>query len=270
MSTNRTLYIWFNDACLPVHLYHNPVADLIYKKFKHLANLPIQLFDGDVFFNKQVVDFDHARERLIDHAQALGIEIKSASLEDQSYLNYLHGLYEENFNGQELWLRFHEHIHIIEKIINNRIQPILSVDYRTRAGKLEEKFDRSFLQYSTARVKKNQCFIQWQELAKTPYQYFVNKEPNDISRLCQLVKPWLTIRPSLHFACDEINFLDNVDLAAFDNWFSDYQEQWCKFWNLSAWNNIEPWQVIPIGEIDSADLFVEKLKNNQLPLRITQ
>jgi hypothetical protein len=267
MEANKILNIQFANSNLKIFLYDNPVADVIYTKFKHLANVPIELYEGDVFFNCGTIE--QAGLKLVDYARALGIDIDSSLFQDQSYLNFLHRLYEENFNGHELWLKFHEHIHIVEKILYNRVQPIVSIDYRTRAGKLEEKFDRKFLQYATDRVAKNQCFVQWQELAKTPYQYFANKEPNDITRICQLVKPWLSLRPSLHFACDEIDFLADSDPEAFDQWFAKYKEPWCAYWNVPDWNSLEPFLVIPIGEIESADLLVDKLKNNQLPLRIT-
>lgn len=270
MLANKVLNLCFPNENLKIFLYDNPVADLVYTKFKHLAHIPIEFNDTDIYFNHNVVNFDTASRQIVQYANQLGIYVNAIHLKDQDYLNHLHRLYEEGFDGEHKWLQFHEHIHILEAILYNRIRPIISIDYRTKAGKLEENFDRNYLQHADVVVRKNQCFVQWQELGKTPYQYFVNNEPNDVNRLCQLAKPWLTLKPSIHVACRQINFLDDADLESFDSWFANYKNEWTSFWNIKDWNSQEAFAVIPIGEIESADILVDKLKQNQMPLRITQ
>ena len=122
---------------------------------------------------------------------------------------------------------------------------------------------------SWCKIKKNQCFVRWQELAKIPYSYYVDNEPDNIKRLCELAKPWINLKASFHIACADIDFLENIDISSFDSWFSKYKNDWCNHWKISDWDSTESFKVIPIGEIDDSDILVSNVKNNNLPLRIS-
>ena len=269
MPDDKHLIIQFVDSNLKIKLYNNPLAEFIYSKYKHLKHLPLNFNDRDIFLNKKNTDIDLAKKALIEHANNISITVDATKLNEQNYLNYLHEIYEKNFDGAETWLKFHEHIHVLETLnANQDHQPIISFDYRTLTGHLQSSFKREYYKYSTATVEKNQCFLRWQELAKPPYYYFINKEPDNIKRLCELAKPWVTLRPSIHVACDNINFLENVNISAFDDWFVEFKDQWCHHWGITDWDSTETFKVIPIGEIEDADKLVNNIKNNNLPLRI--
>jgi hypothetical protein len=271
MFSNKHLDICFINDSLRINLYDNPVSDYVYGAFKHLKNVPLSFNDVDFFFNQSVNDFTLAQESIIKYAQDLSIDIDSARLNDQLYLNHLHEIYEKNFNGQSQWLKFHEHIHIIETIVSKDLpDPIIAIDYRTLAGKVKKSFNREYYKYSTSLVKKNQCFICWQELGKTPYYYYLTNEANDITRLCELAKPWITLRPSFYVACDDIDFLDGINFDSFDAWFAPFKHDWCSHWQITDWNSAETFKVIPIGEITSADDLVNNIKNNNLPIKVIQ
>jgi hypothetical protein len=270
MANDKYLTVQFSDGNLQIKLYDNPLAEFIHSKYKHLKNLPLNLNDKDIFFNKKNTDINLAKKTFTEYAKNISITVDTNKLNQQDYLNYLHEIYEKNFDGKEDWLKFHEHIHILETLNANQIiQPIISFDYRTLAGRLQNSFKREYYKYSTVTVKKNQCFLSWQELAKPPYYYYLNKEPNDIKRLCELSKPWVTLKTSIHIACDNINFLENIDILAFNNWFAKFKDQWCEYWGIPDWDPTETFKVIPIGEIEDADRLVNNIKNNNLPLRIS-
>jgi hypothetical protein len=279
VADNKQLKIWFEHEVLEINLYSNPVSEWLYSRYKHLAHLPLDFGKKNLFFD-QCPDRSVAEHAVKQSADRLGITIQDLSLSDQSYLNYLHSVYEKNFlqsaykektSSTEDWVAFHDAVHMMEKVNTQEGQlPFVSFDHNVRAGALEKTFDRKYLKYATSQVKKNQCFVQWEELGKTPWDYFQNCEPNDIDRLCELAKPWLMLRTSFRVACDDFDLLENVDFAEFNNWFSSYQQPWCDHWRLTDWNPVEMLQVIPIGEIANVDLLINNIRNNRRPTRITQ
>lgn len=271
MHVNKFLKIIFkNNQVLKIQLYDNPLSNYLYSAVKHLQHVPLNFFDDDIFFNDEVLDLALAKKKLQKYASYLDIEVDLNKVSDQYYLNSLHEIYEKNFNGSALWLKFHEHIHIVEKINYNLVaEPIISINYRTLAGKLEKPFLREYYIHAVSKIKKNQCFMRWQELAKSPYSYYLNKEPNNINRLCELSKPWITLRPSFHIACDDLNLLKGVNIESFDNWFAYFKDEWCKHWDILDWNSLEMFKVIPIGEFEDTDILVNNIKNNNFPIKIT-
>lgn len=272
MHESKFLNICLKDnQFLKIDLYNNPLADYFYNSIKHLKNVPLNFFENDIFFNSEIANLSIAKNKLENYANNIGIQIDVLELSNQSYLNYLHEIYEKSFDGTAAWLRFHEYIHIIEKIVcNKKTEPIISFNYRTLAGKLEKPFLRQYNKYSVSKIQKNQCFMRWQELAKPPYFYYENKEIDDIDRLCELAKPWITLRPSFHIACYDIDVLDGIDLDPFDKWFAAFKDDWCKHWDITDWDSAETFKVIPIGQIEDADVLVNNIKNNNFPIKITR
>ncbi len=278
MADSKQLKIWFEHEVLEINLYSNPVAEWLHSKYKHLSNLPLEFDEKNLFFNR-CTDRTVVEQTIKQSAHTLGIDISATQLSEQSYLNHLHSIYETNFlhsaykektANTEDWILFHDAVHMLEKINSQDSHlPFVSFDYNTRAGALEKSFDRAYLRYATSRLKKNQCFVQWEELGKSPWDYFQNHEPDDLERLCELAKPWLMLRTSFRVACADINLLDQIDFGEFNAWFSSYQQSWCNHWNITDWTPEEMLQVIPIGEID-ANRLVDNINNGHLPLRVTQ
>lgn len=279
MAEGKQLKIWFDNDAIEINLYSNPVAEWLHSRYKHLAHLPLQFDEKNLFFDR-CTDRSIVEHAIKQSAGRLAIDIDQLSLSDQLYLNHLHSVYEKNFlhsayrekaTQTEDWIAFHDAVHTLEKInFQDSQMPWISIGHNTRAGALEKTFDREYLKYATSQVKKNQCFVQWEELGKTPWDYFQNHEPDDIDRLCELAKPWLMLRTSFRVACDDFDLLENVDFAEFNTWFSSYQQSWCNHWGLTNWTPTEMLQVIPIGEMPDVDLLINNVKNNRLPTRITQ
>jgi hypothetical protein len=270
MPNKKELIIHFADDNLKIKLYSNPLSEFIYSRYRHLKNLSLSFNDRDIFFKEKNTNIDLAKIALREYANWVSVTVDISKLSEQDYLNYLHEIYEKNFDGTENWLKFHEQIHTLE-ILNSgqNVQPIISFDYRTLGGPLEGSFKREYYNYSTLSATKNQCFLRWQELAKPPYNYWKDKEPDDINRFCQLSKPWVTLKTAIHVACDNINFLENVDLFSFNEWFSQFREQWCTHWGIVDWDQAETFKFIKIGEIEDVDILVDNIKKNNLPLRIS-
>jgi hypothetical protein len=250
-----------DNSIFDIKLNSNPVGQYIEKSFKHLQHLPLptKIYDYPAYY---VNDKDLLYTTLIDSAKKLNIDIDVSKLVNQEYLNYLHEIYEHGYKkGTNVWLDFHEMIHSIEKLNNGDIiDDQIIVNYRDAAGLLEKPFDRNYLQYAVQNVSAGTCYCRWSELGKHPYQYWLDKEPNDIIRLCQLATPWTILRPSFTIALEDTDlFLSKEELQEFNTWFSEYKDQWIQHWNLKSWDEKEMNSVIPIGEILDVSTFKEKI-----------
>lgn len=269
MALNKQLKVVFNNGSITVDLYNNEVASILYKKFKHLKNLPLNFQDQDVFFRFKSLSLTQNIDLLKKRARQVSVILDIDKLGKIEYINQLHEEYEKNFDGNPAWLGFHETLHAIENLLLAvPVHPVITFDYRTLAGSLETNFDREYHNFSTYRVYRGECYVKMQELGKHPYMYFASNEPNSIDRLCKLAKPWLKLRPTIHVACADIDFLDGIDLNKFDQWFEPYKTAWCQHWNLNQWHSREQYQVIAIGRIDNLDKLVDRMQVNDDPIRV--
>jgi hypothetical protein len=264
--------IIFNDSSvIPIELYDSIVEPDVIKIYKHLQNItiPFQKWDSP-FYSKNysyadIVDF------LAQCGELIGVKVdkKQCLSNTQQYFNLLHKIYEVGYNGLSAWLDFHEHIHICENFHNQTGQLKLSIDYREKAGMLEKPFDFLWIQSAVTELKPGDVYISWAELGKSPYTYWQNNEPNDIQRICQLAKPWLTFRPKLNIALVDINSLYQKDIVNFNNWWKTYHEEWCLHWGIPQWTIENMFSHLVIGNVNDINNLTCLLKNNVFPEKVT-
>jgi len=267
------LTLFLNDeSTFNIDVENNPISQYIEKSFRHLQHLPIPFHIYD-YIKRHITDKDLLYTNLINSAAHLGIKVETRQLGDQKYLNELHKIYEFGYNkGSNVWLEFHEMIHFIESLNNmnqRMIKDQFEINYRDQAGPLEKPFDRTYLKHSTHTIDKGTCYCHWSELGKTPYQYWMDNEPDDIARICTLAKPWTMLRPSFTIALEDIDFkLSQKQEQEFNKWFSKYKKQWLEYWKLDSWSEHEMNAVIPIGKISNIDLLKNKMHSCATPTYI--
>ena len=135
----------FDTGTVDIELYPGPTTDLIVRCYKHLQHVPLPIRDWDYPFYLDQIKLEHVIEKLCNFAMQLGVEIDPEQCDQQSYLNYLHGVYEKNYNGRPLWLDFHENIHLCEELNKLKRGKVLAINYRELAGPLLLDFDRTLL-----------------------------------------------------------------------------------------------------------------------------
>jgi len=270
MTTETKLkIIWDDLPSIDVVLNNIPPSDFVIKSMRFLQNvdLPTQAWDNP--FGAIYRDNEFVVDRLYEYASKLNLDIDKPKIIDQEYLNFVHKIYEQNYDGDPDYLQFHETIHRLEELINGLVPPNrIGFEYREKSGLLEKDFDRSYLKYATLNIKKGTLYMSWQELGKTPYRYFMDNEPSDITRLCELAKPWNILKPNFFVSIIDKDYLQGKDLNKFNEWFQKYKQDWCDFWNLSDWTPEEMFKVIPVGYIPDVDNLIERYKNNILPKRL--
>lgn len=258
--------IFSNNEKIKINLNDNDISKYFLKVYKHLQHLNLPFFPeyDNPFISS---DIENLTEKLINYGKKLNLDIeKNLCLQkNQDYLNLLHKIYEKNYDGNSLWLKFHELIHLCE---GEKVYNILEINYRELAGPLE----KNLLNYNfilDSEVFKGEIYTGWSELAKKPYRYWYDGEDDNLERLCELAKPWIKLRPKIMVALEDIDFLKNKDLYnGFDQWWEKYESIWCKHYGLSSYGFKDMNSIIKIGNIDNVNRCIELLKKQIHPIGI--
>jgi hypothetical protein len=260
-----------NGVQVPIELNNSPVQDTILGYYKHLQHVPIPFrpWDNPFYFSNS--SYDSLVDCLINYGKEVHVEVardKCIQLDPQAYFNYLHKVYENNYNGDTKWLNFHESIHQCEYYLLGRQENALTIDYREKGGPLEKAFNIDWLSAGTTKIRAGDVYIKWGELGKSPYSYWDNGEPDNMTRLCELAKPWKICRNKISIALYDTDLLANLDRENFDNWWNNYKQTWCQHWAIADWTLDQMYSAIVIGRVDSADTILEQLKNQICPIKV--
>lgn len=257
----------FNDSVVDIVLNHNPISSAVQGMYRHLQHLPIDFkpWDNPYYSNTPHSDLV---SKLVSFGKAVGVDVDAQKCQnqDQNYLNAIHKIYEQGYDGSPAWLDYHEHIHMCE--FKAKKTQTLVIDYREKSGLLEKPFNMDWMAHTVTKVQRGDVYIKWAELGKSPYAYWKNSEPNNIQRLCELAKPWLKLRPKLSIALNDVDFNDQLDKKEFSLWWEQYEQPWCKHWGINQWGLTEISSVSVIGHIDDIDLVDQNLQKNLFPTRI--
>ena len=247
-------------------LYPSFTRDIILRWFKHLqhVNIPWRPWDYEHHYLQKSLESIH--DDLKDTAEKLELQIDMIRLGDQQYLNELHMIYEREYDGSQQYTDFHEVIHSIERKYTHR-SDYFRINFRHLAGPLKILFQYQWLEHTQLKVDPGTVFIEMDELGKSPYRYWLDKEPDNLERLTQLAKPWIWMRPRLVFALDQIGF-GTYDQEQFEKWFNQYKKAWCQHWNIPDWTIEHMRAKLPIGEVQDYQSLKEELTRGQVPCKL--
>lgn len=245
------MWIRFNNTHRVCFDIAAPFDGALARMYKHLQYVPLPWREWDSGnFAQDPVEF------LIAAGKKVSIDVDRARCDQQQYLNSLHQVYESLYDGKPEWLDYHELIHVCEK--NLGYSNTLVLDHRELAGPLSRPFDPKWMQYATSQIPAGSVFLKWAELGKTPHSYWKDGEPQDLGRLCELAKPWLTLRGCINVALEQMDFMENKDHVRFESWWQHFEKPWCDHWQIKSWSLRDQCSVIPIGDLGSNGL--EKVK----------
>jgi len=254
----------FDTGSVNIDLHPGAPTDIILKYFKHLQHVPVPMRDWDYPFYLDNITLDTVIKKLCNFAMQLDVEIDPTVCRQQSYLNHLHSVYEKNYNGESLWLDFHENIHLCEELNKLDRGKQLVIDYRELAGPLLLDFDRTLLDFDRKLdFSPGDVTVGWAELGKSPYGYWRSQEPNDIDRICELAKPYLKFQPRLEITIRPWPEKDPVDVENFVKWWACYESAWCKHWKLPSWSLDQMSGRFVIGHVVDFDKLLQLLQSNR-------
>jgi hypothetical protein len=262
--------IFSNNCVIDLSIDDSPLATTYQKIYKHLSKISIPFRPWDNPYYTKNLTYTDLVEQLIKYAHGVSVPIDRSKClaQDQMYFNSIHKIYEKNYNGNSDWLDFHEHIHMCEMYFK-KTNGVFCIDYREKSGLLEKPIDQKWLINTQTTIQAGDIYVQWSELGKTPYAYWINNEPNDIKRMCELAKPWLKLRPKIYVALEDMDRLKNKQCDEFSSWWKHYQHEWTQHWNIPSWNIENIFGVSVFGKTTQLDLLKEQLKNNAVPVRVT-
>lgn len=256
-----------NTDVFDLAIQEHDVGNVYNKIYKHLHHAKLEFREWDNPYYLDQISYEQLVDKLTLYAGKVGVAINRelALAKDQSYFNQIHKIYETNYNGNSQWLDFHEHIHLCEVKPNPHV---LDINYREKSGMLETPFDLNWLAESTYKLNAGDVYVTWAELGKTPYAYWRDNEPDDLNRLCQLAKPWLTLRPCIKIALEDVNNLENIRISEFELWWTKHEKEWCRHWNLKSWSVQQIFSGVVFGHVQDIDRMRLLLQNNIRPTGI--
>ena len=270
LANKYYMQIVFSDnASLEMLLHSTPLTEYYQKTYKHLQHVSIPFREWDAPWYLSRIGYEGLIDQLVLIAKKINIDIDRAQclLRNQNYFNHVHEIYEQQYDGNPVWLDFHEHIHMCEKFHEPK-QKILQIDYREKAGMLEKSFDHNWLNLATTKINAGDVFVEWAELGKNPYYYWHNNESTDITRMCELIKPWLKLKPALKIAMEDVDKLEHIRVSEFEHWWDQHNAPWCKHYGIASWTTADIFSAIVIGRVPEYQLVAQQLENNQHPIRV--
>lgn len=215
-------------------LYDSIVADKWFKKIKHLKRIPIDPVESEL------VDLDNLEDIYQKFCRFAGTSPVDFQNIDQKLLNHLHGIYEQSHDtlskkkNNSILYKFHHSIHYHESKNYKKLAKI-NVGWGVKEGPLTENFCCN--QYYESEIIKNNVYLPWAELGKTPLSYWRDAEPNDQARFNNLAKPHTTFRTKFFVATK------NIKPTALDNnfldWFNIYKNSWFDYHNINKWDHLD-------------------------------
>jgi hypothetical protein len=259
--------LYFRDnSFLNIDLIESPLKSYVLKFLKHLQHVDIDFkeWDNPYYIGDPV-------SSLLEYAKDLNITIDTDNIKhNQTFLNYLHEIYEKNYDGDPQWLKFHEQIHRCEQITNKTL--VTNLEWREKGGLLNSTIMPDIVESSgKTQINYGDICIEWSELGKRPIDYWVDGEPNDINRICELAKPWKTLRPKMAIYLEDCDKLETVkkDQEKYEKWWNQYKEDWCNYWGLNDYKFDTQFKVIKIGTVNDIDTLNDKLTHLINPMRIS-
>jgi hypothetical protein len=261
--------LFSNKETINLSIDGTPLGTVYQKIYKNLSQVNFTFNEWDNPYYLHSITYQDLVNQLTHYAEKVSIQIDQplCLLQDQNYFNKIHKIYEKNYNGTRAWLDFHEHIHMCELYFKEQPK-FLHIDYREKAGLLEKPFDLKWLDNATNNIKAGDVFVSWAELGKTPYTYWQNNEEDNVDRICELAKPWLTLRPKINIALEDIDLLKNKKILEFESWWQQYREDWCRHWNIPSWTIYNIFSSTVFGKVDNVSTIIDYLKNNITPIKI--
>jgi hypothetical protein len=261
--------LFFNGSTYTIKMLNTPISRSLIKMLKHLSNVQLEFHNHDNPYRYRI---DIIHEQLKTTSDQLGIEVNFNNLSDQMYLNHLHSIYEKNYNGNSIWLQFHESIHMMEVLnkglyLSPRRGPRADIGYKEKGGLLKRKYTYEELTTCQTTFSAGDVYVTFLELGKTPYEYWADSEPDNIDRLCELAKPMLQLLFKLSVALKDVDTVPK-DMNRFDQWFSKYKTQWCKHWGIPDWSTEQITGGILVGSVVGIQDFDMELQTGNVPYKL--
>jgi hypothetical protein len=231
----------------------NPVSERWIKKIKHLSKIkhsPIETTNES--FSQDIAD---THRKFCEFA---GIDYKIIDYDEQESLNFLHELYVSNHDrlgkikNNDIVYSFHNAIHELE---DQKIGTYFFVGWGIKEGPLTEKVMCN--EFYEKNILKNNIYLPWSELGKTPMIYYRDKEISNIDRLCELAKPHTTLRAKFTIALKNFTMVDFP--SGFKEWFDPFKQAWLDHYKIKDWRIQDEYAGVLLAEPKDQTMDIEQV-----------
>lgn len=235
------------------NLVSNSISERWIKKIKHLSKIKHSTIETTGLSFAQNIEHIHR-----EFCHFAGIEYNSIDYNNQQSLNLLHELYVTNHSrlsklkNNDILYKFHSSIHELEK---QGIGKRFYIGWGTSEGPLEEQFNCN--EYYAETFVKNNLYLPWTELGKTPLDYYNNNEPAEFDRFCELSKPHVTLRAKFMIALK--NFNPPALSQEFEQWFSQFKTPWLEHYNIKDWRACDEYLGVLLAEPQDPNIDIEQV-----------
>jgi hypothetical protein len=230
----------------------NPVSERWIKKIKHLSRIPHSVLETTGLYFAQNIERIHR-----EFCEFAEVEYNSIDYNEQQSLNRLHELYVTNHDrlsklkNNDVLYEFHNAIHELEKQVSKRFY----IGWGTSEGPLEEQFNCN--EFYAETFVKNNLYLPWTELGKTPLDYYNNHEPEELDKFCKLSKPHITLRAKFMIAMKDF---DPPALSReFEQWFSQFKTQWLQHYNIKDWQARDEYLGVLLAEPEDRTIDIKQV-----------
>lgn len=261
---NKSFKIIFTDkgkrtVDIDYTLNQTSLAEKWFSKITHLHRIAIDTVESEL---EDVSNLGLIYEEFCNFAGLTKVPLQK-NLNQRTY-NMLHKIYEDNHDRLKgrrengIIYKFHHAIHAAEKNYGESRKK-LHVGWGVKEGPLTQYMNcQPFYEES---IQRNNLYLPWAELGKTPYMYWNNREPNDPERFNQLCKPHTTFRAKFFVALFDIEPMPFPN--QFNQYFNQFKSQWLKKYNIDDWTEREEWCAPLLAytdtKIDTSNLRFEKI-----------
>ena len=217
-----------------------------FRKIKHLSKIQIDPVESGL---ENLSDLNKIYSQFCKFA-----DLEYTPLEEkptQKVYNTLHQLFEETHDrlsvvkDNSVLYKFHHAIHKAER--GNRPRRQIDVGWGVKEGPLTQIMNCQ--PFYEDNIKKNNLYLPWSELGKTPLTYWENKEPKDQTRFNTLCKPHYTFRAKFFIALDDKKCMTFSN--QFNQYFNQFKQQWLKHYGIDDWSERDEWCAPLLAHTDS-------------------
>jgi hypothetical protein len=238
MSNKFKIFFTFEDNkthAVDYRLNDTLIAKKWFGKIKHLRNVAVDKTISDL---DDVSDLAGLYKQFCEFA---GIGHFPFETVDQELCNRLHEIYEKEHDrisrmaDNAILYKFHQAIHNSEDKKSNKPKKYITVGWGVKEGPLTHRFNCG--DFNEPSIVRNNLYLEWSELGKTPLRYWRDKEPNDQNRFNELARPHITFRAKFAIALQDSQ-PSELD-PAFIEWFDQYKQNWLEHHGVQKWDKID-------------------------------
>ena len=255
---NKTFKIIFHDkdkniTDVKYHLHDTDLATKWFAKIKHLSRIEIDEVESEL------IDLSNLQKIYSDFCSFSGLEkIDISEIPTQNECNMLHKIYELNHDrlsrqkNNNILYKFHHAIHYAEKA-DKSLNTKINIGWGVKEGPLTQNMNCQ--PFYENQLEKNNLYLPWAELGKTPYTYWENNEPSDQRRFDSLCRPHITFRAKFFIALCDLK-KPTVFPNQFNQYFNQFKSAWLDKHKIDDWSEKHEWCAPLLAHTDDKiDLF---------------